>query len=152
MIDKIDISPVHQRTLHNQHIGENEPGAVLRDFASLLDFVGAREIVVSGKNQLLPMSRKEGNSNRRFRILPPPVRNAHQEARHVNSRVGPPDAIRDCDFTHPFATNGSNSFPQVQRKSKFLIFQILNEGKNVIIRLPKVQSGSNSLPKVHLCT
>ncbi|MCA1849594.1 MAG: hypothetical protein LC672_00730 [Acidobacteria bacterium] len=29
---------------------------MLRDFASLLDFVRAREIVVSGKHQLLPMS------------------------------------------------------------------------------------------------
>jgi len=56
MTDNIPLSPVHQRVLHNQTIGEHEPGAVLRDFASLLDFVGAREVVVSGKNQLLPMS------------------------------------------------------------------------------------------------
>ena len=95
MIDNVALSPVRQRVLQNQPISEKEPGAVLRDFAALLDVGGAREIVVSGKNQLLPMSRKEGNSNRRFSILPPPVRNAHQEARHVNSRVGPPDAIRD---------------------------------------------------------
>ena len=56
MTDHLALSPVHQRALHHQTIGENEPGAVLRDFASLLDFVGAREIAVSGKHQLLPMS------------------------------------------------------------------------------------------------
>src|SRR5947209_4729080 len=56
MTDHIALSPVHQRVLHDQPISEHEPGAVLRDFASLLDFVGMREIVVSGKNQLLPMS------------------------------------------------------------------------------------------------
>lgn len=55
MSDHLALSPVYQRVLHHQTISENEPGAVLRDFASLLDFVGAREIVVSGKHQLLPM-------------------------------------------------------------------------------------------------
>ena len=56
MTDNIALSPVHQRALHNQIISESAPGAVLEDFASLLDFIRAREIVVSGKNQLLPMS------------------------------------------------------------------------------------------------
>src|SRR5438046_2111372 len=56
MTDNITLSPVHRRALHNQLISEDGPGAVLRDFAALLDFVGAREIVVSGKHQLLPMS------------------------------------------------------------------------------------------------
>lgn len=56
MTAQLALSPVHQRALRNQPIGENEPGAVLRDFASLLDFVGAREVAVSGKHQLLPMS------------------------------------------------------------------------------------------------
>src|SRR5947209_16529781 len=56
MTDHIALSPVHQRVLHDQPISGHEPGAVLRDFASLLNFVGMREIVVSGKNQLLPMS------------------------------------------------------------------------------------------------
>ena len=56
MTDNITLSPVHRRVLHNQTIGEHEPGALFHDFASLLDFVGAREIVVSGKNQLLPLS------------------------------------------------------------------------------------------------
>ncbi len=56
MTDNITLSPAHQRVLRNQFIGEHEPGAMLRDFASLLDFVGPREIVVSGKNQLLPLS------------------------------------------------------------------------------------------------
>ena len=56
MTDNLALSLVHQRALHNQIIGESEPGAVLQDFTSLLDFVRTREIVVSGKNQLLPMS------------------------------------------------------------------------------------------------
>ncbi len=56
MTDHLRLSLARQRVLHNRTIGENEPGAVLRDFAALLDFVGAREIVVSGKHQLLPMS------------------------------------------------------------------------------------------------
>jgi hypothetical protein len=56
MTDDITLSPVHRRALRSQIIGESEPGAVLRDFASLLDFVGAHEIAVSGKHQLLPMS------------------------------------------------------------------------------------------------
>jgi hypothetical protein len=55
MADNIALSPVHQRVLNNQTISENEPGAALRDFAALLDFIGAREVVVSGKHQLLPM-------------------------------------------------------------------------------------------------
>jgi hypothetical protein len=56
MTDHLALSPIQQRALHKRTIGENEPGAVLRDFAALLDFAGAREIVVSGKHQLLPMS------------------------------------------------------------------------------------------------
>jgi hypothetical protein len=56
MDDNIALSSAHHLVLHNQAISENEPGAVLRDFAALLDFIGAREIVVSGKYQLLPMS------------------------------------------------------------------------------------------------
>ena len=56
MTDNLALSLVHQRALHNQIIGESESGAVLQDFTSLLDFVRTREIVVSGKNQLLPMS------------------------------------------------------------------------------------------------
>jgi hypothetical protein len=56
MADHLVLSPVQQHVLHHCTIGENETGAVLRDFAALLDFVGAREIAVSGKHQLLPMS------------------------------------------------------------------------------------------------
>src|SRR5215213_2506048 len=56
MADHSALSPACQRILHHQTISEHEPGAVLRDFSSLLDFVRAREIVVSGKHQLLPMS------------------------------------------------------------------------------------------------
>ncbi len=56
MADHSALSPVHQRILHHRAISEHEPGAVLRDLAALLDFVEGREIVVSGKHQLLPMS------------------------------------------------------------------------------------------------
>lgn len=64
MTDHVALSPVHQRVLRNQTIGENEPGAVLRDFAALLDFVGAREIAVSGKHQLLPLALLAGLNSR----------------------------------------------------------------------------------------
>ena len=46
----------HQQVLREQMISEDEPGSVLRDFGTLLDFVGEREIKVSGIHQLLPMS------------------------------------------------------------------------------------------------
>jgi hypothetical protein len=46
------LSPKHQRTLQEQSIGEGGPGSVLRDFETLLDFVGATEIKVSGVYQL----------------------------------------------------------------------------------------------------
>ena len=64
MTDHVALSPVRQRVLSNQTIGENEPGAVLRDFAALLDFVGAREIAVSGKHQLLPLALLAGLNSR----------------------------------------------------------------------------------------
>ncbi|HYH87049.1 MAG TPA: plasmid pRiA4b ORF-3 family protein [Pyrinomonadaceae bacterium] len=56
MADNIALSSAHHRVLQNRTISESEPGAVLRDFASLLDFIRAREVIVSGKHQLLPMS------------------------------------------------------------------------------------------------
>jgi hypothetical protein len=50
------LSPTHQRILQEQSIGEGEPGSILRDFEVLLDFVGEREIKVSGIHQLLSMN------------------------------------------------------------------------------------------------
>jgi hypothetical protein len=64
MTDHVALSTVHQCVLRNQTIGENGPGAVLRDFAALLDFVRAREIAVSGKNQLLPLALLAGLNSR----------------------------------------------------------------------------------------
>ncbi|MFL6254142.1 MAG: plasmid pRiA4b ORF-3 family protein [Pyrinomonadaceae bacterium] len=50
------LSSEYQQTLREQTINEDGPGSVLRDFGTLLDFVGKREIKVSGVHQLLPMS------------------------------------------------------------------------------------------------
>src|SRR5215210_2499984 len=53
----IALSAKHQRIIREQTIGEDEPGCrVLRDFEMLLNFVGEREIKVSGIHQLLPMN------------------------------------------------------------------------------------------------
>ena len=52
----IALSAKHQRILLEQTIGEAEPGRVLRDFEMLLNFVGQREVKVSGIHQLLPMN------------------------------------------------------------------------------------------------
>lgn len=51
----IALSPDYQQVLRSQRIDEHGPGTVLRDFASLLNFIGEREIRVSGKHQFLPM-------------------------------------------------------------------------------------------------
>lgn len=50
------LSSEYQQTLREQTINEDGPGSVLRDFETLLDFVGERELKVSGLHQLLPMS------------------------------------------------------------------------------------------------
>jgi hypothetical protein len=52
----IALSSKHRRSLQEQKISEDEPGSVLRDFETLLDFVGKRRIKVSGIHQLLPMN------------------------------------------------------------------------------------------------
>ncbi|ELS01003.1 Plasmid pRiA4b ORF-3-like protein [Xenococcus sp. PCC 7305] len=41
--------------LKQQKITETEPGSILRDFQTLLDFIGQKGIPVSGKHNLLPM-------------------------------------------------------------------------------------------------
>lgn len=52
----IALSAKHQRILLEQTIGEAEPGRVLRDFEILVNFVGQREVKVSGIHQLLPIN------------------------------------------------------------------------------------------------
>ncbi|MBA3766756.1 MAG: plasmid pRiA4b ORF-3 family protein [Acidobacteria bacterium] len=52
----IALSSKHQRILQGQAISDDEPGRVLRDFETLLDFVGERAIKVSGIHQILPMN------------------------------------------------------------------------------------------------
>ncbi len=53
----IALSAKHQQVLREQPIGEDEPGCrVLRDFETLLNFAGEREIKVSGIHQLLPLN------------------------------------------------------------------------------------------------
>ncbi len=80
MTDNIALSPVHQHVLHNQTISEHEPGAVLRDFASLLEFVRAREIVVSGKHQLLLMSLLAELNSRLSRTNPVNLKRPQQKS------------------------------------------------------------------------
>lgn len=52
----ITLSLKHQQILREQAITEDEPGRVLRDFETLLAFVGQREVKVSGTHQLLSMN------------------------------------------------------------------------------------------------
>ncbi len=52
----IALSAKHQQILREQTVGEDAPGRVLPDFEILLNFVGQREIKVSGIHQLLPMN------------------------------------------------------------------------------------------------
>jgi hypothetical protein len=53
---KTALSVQQQQALRGQTIGTDGPGTVLRDFETLLDFVGERKRPVSGRHQLLPMS------------------------------------------------------------------------------------------------
>lgn len=51
------LSAKHQQILREHTIGADEPDCrVLRDFETLLDFAGEREIKVSGIHQLLPLN------------------------------------------------------------------------------------------------
>lgn len=51
------LTPDQRQTLSNQIIDENGPGTILRDFDTLLDFIGPAGVEVGGKHQLLPMKR-----------------------------------------------------------------------------------------------
>ena len=50
---KSKLTPDQIQCLQQQTFNENEPGTLLKDFASLLDFISADGIPVSGKNHLI---------------------------------------------------------------------------------------------------
>lgn len=49
------LAPAHQQILNAQSIDGDQPGTVLRDFETLLAFIGDKTPTVSPKNHLLPM-------------------------------------------------------------------------------------------------
>ncbi len=53
--NKPTLSAVHQEILRQQVIDEKGPGPILRDFSTLVNFIGPKGIEVSGKYHLLPM-------------------------------------------------------------------------------------------------
>jgi hypothetical protein len=50
---KATLTPDQIQCLKNQTFSDNEPGTLLKDFSSLLDFIGPGGIPVSGKNHLI---------------------------------------------------------------------------------------------------
>ena len=50
---KATITPEQIQYLKNQTFSDNEPGTLLKDFSTLLDFIGSEGIPVSGKNHLI---------------------------------------------------------------------------------------------------
>ncbi|MCA1993122.1 MAG: plasmid pRiA4b ORF-3 family protein [Coleofasciculus sp. S288] len=53
--DVTTLSPEQEQLLHQQTIDETNPGTILRDFQTLLDFIGAKGIEVSSTNHFLPL-------------------------------------------------------------------------------------------------
>jgi hypothetical protein len=51
------MTPEIEQILKQQTITEEEPGTVLRDFQTLLEFIGPEGLPTSGKNLLLPMAK-----------------------------------------------------------------------------------------------
>lgn len=51
------MTPEIERILKQQTITEEEPGSVLRDFQTLLEFIGPKGLPAAGKYQLLPMAK-----------------------------------------------------------------------------------------------
>jgi hypothetical protein len=79
------LSSEYQQTLREQTINEDGPGSVLRDFGTLLDFVGKREIKASGVHQLLPMSALTALNARLSKPLRIPLRRPQQKSYpHIN--------------------------------------------------------------------
>ena len=50
---KATITPEQIQYLKNQTFSDNEPGTLLKDFSTLLYFIGSAGIPVSGKNHLI---------------------------------------------------------------------------------------------------
>jgi len=50
---KITLTPDQIQCLKKQIFSDNEPGTLLKDFSTLLDFIGSTGIPVSGKNHLI---------------------------------------------------------------------------------------------------
>ena len=50
---KATLTPEQIQCLKNQTFSDNEPGTLLKDFSTLLDFIGSTGIPVSGKNHLI---------------------------------------------------------------------------------------------------
>jgi len=53
---ELPISDALQQILRTQPIDTNRPGSVLRDFETLLDFIGERGVKTTSKDYLLPQS------------------------------------------------------------------------------------------------
>ena len=49
------LTATQEQVLHEQVIDESQPGTILRDFQTLLEFVGTDGIETAGKHHLLPM-------------------------------------------------------------------------------------------------
>jgi hypothetical protein len=54
--EKPELSEQQQQTLRDQAITELAPGTLLHDFAVLLDFIAANDLVATGLHQLLPLA------------------------------------------------------------------------------------------------
>lgn len=57
MSTRYKLTPEQRKMLSAQTIDENSPGSILRDFETLLDFIGPEGVEVGGKHQLLPLKR-----------------------------------------------------------------------------------------------
>lgn len=56
--ESVELPPISSKTisiLEKQKIDLNQPGSILKDFQSLLDFIGEKGIPVSSKQKVLPM-------------------------------------------------------------------------------------------------
>ncbi|NOX53425.1 MAG: plasmid pRiA4b ORF-3 family protein, partial [Planctomycetes bacterium] len=68
------------KVLERMTITEDSPGTILRDFETLLDFIGPDGIPASGKYHLLPMSRLRELDERMTRPLRPELKRPQQRS------------------------------------------------------------------------
>ena len=81
----IPLSSKHRRILQEQAVSEDEPGRVLRDFETLLGFVGEHGIRVGGVPQLLPMNLLAGLNARLSKPLRLGLKRPQQKSYpHIN--------------------------------------------------------------------